>query len=29
MVLGVIPDTPDAEYGWIEPGAPLGAGGRA
>jgi hypothetical protein len=26
MLLGVIPDTHDAEYGWIEPGAPLGIG---
>ena len=24
MLLGVTPDYPEAEYGWIEPGAPLG-----
>ncbi len=30
ILLGIIPDTHDAEYGWIEPGSPLGiAGSRA
>ena len=24
MLLGVTPDYPEAEYGWVEPGAPLG-----
>jgi mannose-1-phosphate guanylyltransferase len=24
MLLGVAPDYPEAEYGWVEPGAPLG-----
>jgi mannose-1-phosphate guanylyltransferase len=30
ILLGIVPDTHDAEYGWIEPGSPLGiAGSRA
>jgi len=27
LLLGIIPDTHEAEYGWIEPGAPLGPAG--
>jgi mannose-1-phosphate guanylyltransferase len=26
LLLGVMPDYPEAEYGWVEPGAPLGGG---
>jgi mannose-1-phosphate guanylyltransferase len=26
LLLGVTPDYPEAEYGWVEPGAPLGGG---
>jgi mannose-1-phosphate guanylyltransferase len=29
VLLGVTPDAPQGEYGWIQPGAPLGEGTRA
>jgi mannose-1-phosphate guanylyltransferase len=29
VLLGILPSSPETEYGWIEPGEPLGADGRA